>query len=131
MYAILWLEEALSSDRILNERLETVQWGERRWMEMAPHISSTKLVETRPKALPGLAGLVMEALESVALFIDVIFFHNNVPMGVLPHPSEDVLVCNPAVSRFMSIFQVREQIISPAFELLEAPLWFSCILEQI
>jgi len=46
----------------------------------------------------------MEAPENVTLLIDtIIFFQDNISLGMLFHPPEDVLVCNPAVSRFRSI----------------------------
>ena len=44
---------------------------------------------------------MMEASENVALLIDAVIFHqNNVSLGMLPHPSKDILVHNPAMSLF-------------------------------
>jgi len=39
---------------------------------------------------------------------------DSISLEVFLHPSENVLICNPAVSYFRSIFQVGEQIIPPA-----------------
>jgi len=50
----------------------------------------------------------MEALESITLFIDVIFFQNNISVGVLLHPSEDILFHDPELSLFRGILQVGE-----------------------
>ena len=63
------------------------------------------------KRFPGhwLAGLMMEAPENFALLIDsVIFLHNNISLGMMSHPSEDILVRNPALSLFRGILQVGE-----------------------
>jgi len=57
---------------------------------------------------------MMEAPENVALLIDaVIFLQNNISLGMLPHPSEDILVRNPSMSLFRGILKVEEQITSP------------------
>jgi len=40
--------------------------------------------------------LVMEAFKSIAFFIDtIVFLQNNVSMGVLPRPVEDILSTTP------------------------------------
>jgi len=50
---------------------------------------------------------MMKALENVTLLIDaIILFQNNISLGMLFHPLEDIFICNPAVSRFRSIFQL-------------------------
>jgi len=55
---------------------------------------------------------MMKAPENVTLLIDaIIFFQNNISLGMLFHPPEDIFVRNPVVSRFGGIFQVGEQII--------------------
>jgi len=47
---------------------------------------------------------MMEAPENVALLIDVvIFLQNDDSFGMLPHPSEYILVRNPAMSLFKGI----------------------------
>jgi len=46
----------------------------------------------------------MEAFESITLFIDaIVFFQNNVSMGMLPHPLEDIRFHDPALSLFRGI----------------------------
>ena len=55
---------------------------------------------------------MMEAPENVTLLIDaVIFLQNNVSLGMLSHPSEDIFVRNPTLSLFRGILQAWEQII--------------------
>jgi len=65
---------------------------------------------------------MMEALENVALLIDIILLQNNVSLNMLPHPLEDILVRNPTMSLFRGIFHIGEQIIPQLFELFEPPL---------
>jgi len=56
----------------------------------------------------------MKAPENVALLVDaIVFLQNNVSLGMLLHPPEDILVRNPALSIFRDILQVKEQIIPP------------------
>jgi len=60
---------------------------------------------------------MMETLESIALFINVIFFfQNDISMVVLPHYSENILFHDPKSSLFKSILQVGKQIICPTLQ---------------
>ena len=55
---------------------------------------------------------MVETPENVTLLLGtIIFFQDHISVGMFLHPPENVLVRNPAVSRFRSIFQVGEQII--------------------
>ena len=66
---------------------------------------------------------MMEASENVAFLIDVvIFLQNNVSLGMLSHPLEDILVRNPTLSLFRGILQVGEQIIPPTLRTVRASL---------
>jgi len=48
--------------------------------------------------------MMMKAPKNVTLLIDtVIFFQDNISLGMLFHPPEGIIVCNPAVDRFRSI----------------------------
>jgi len=52
---------------------------------------------------------MMEAPKNVALLIDaIVFLQNNVSLGMLLHPSEDILVRNPALSLFKLLFELIE-----------------------
>jgi len=52
---------------------------------------------------------MMKAPENVTLLIDtIIFFQDNISLGMLFHPLEDILVYNPVVSRCRSILQFGE-----------------------
>ena len=59
---------------------------------MAPHTSSTRLIESRLTSLSEtlVGGLDMEASENITLLIDaIIFFQNNISPGMLFHPPKE------------------------------------------
>ena len=52
------------------------------------------------------ASLVMETPENITFLIgSIILFQNYIPLGVFLHPSENVLICNPAVSCLRSMIR--------------------------
>ena len=66
---------------------------------------------------------MMEILENIVLFVDVIiFFQNEFSVVVLPHHSEDILFDDLESSLFRSILQAGKQIIRPALQQFELPL---------